>query len=301
MIDLTRLPAPDVVERLDYEEILAQMLADYRARSPEFSAWVESDPALKLMEVAAYRELLLRARVNDAARAVMLPWSAGADLDNLAALFGVARAAGESDADLRRRVVLSLGAHNTAGSVAAYEYWARTAGAGIVCVDSPAAGTARVVVGGAVAGEGAAVLDAQPSLALYGAVAAVFARDDVRPVTDVVQVRAMRVLPYRVTAEIVVEAGADAAAVRDASEAAVRAYCLSRHRCGADVHRSAAINALFAPGVESATLTAPAADVDPAADEAPWPTAGSAAVYGVAEPAAEPTRHPMDGIAVTVA
>ena len=288
MIDLTRLPAPAVVERLDYEEILAQMLADYSARWPEFSAWVESEPALKLLQVVAYREMLLRARVNDASRAVMLPWSTGADLDNLAALYGVARAAGESDADLRRRVVLSLGAHNTAG-------------AGIVCVDSPAAGTARVVVGGAVSGEGAAALDAQPSLALYGAAAAVFARDDVRPVTDAVQVRAMRVRPYRVTAEIAVEAGADAAAVRAASEAAVRAHCLGRHRCGADVHRSAVINALFAPGVESATLTAPAADVEPAADEAPWPTAGSAVVYGDAEPAAEPTRHPMDGIAVTVA
>ena len=303
-IDLSALPAPAVVEALDYEAILAELVADYRLRWPEHSAWVESDPALKIFEAAAYREYLVRARVNDAARSVMLAHAEGADLDQLAALFAVARLAGESDGGLRRRVLLSLGAHNTAGSAAGYEYWARSAGAALVCAVRQAPGTVRVVVGGEVAGEGAAALDAQPSKALYDDVVAVFARDDVRPVTDTVVVQALRVHPYRVQASLEVDAGADAAAVRAAAEASCRAYCLARHRCAPPdntVHRSALIHSLFVAGVASVVLALPAADVDPDDHEAPWPTAQTAADYGAAVPAADPVRQPMDGVAVTVA
>ena len=39
----------------------------------------------------AYRELLIRQRVNDAARGVMLATASGTDLDNLAANFNVER------------------------------------------------------------------------------------------------------------------------------------------------------------------------------------------------------------------
>ncbi len=122
-VDLSQLPAPDVVELLDYETILAAMLADLRARDAAFDALVESDPAFKILEVAAFRELLLRQRVNEAARGVMLAYAAGSDLDQLAALFGVQRlvldpgnpaalppvpSSYEGDAELRRRVQLSL-------------------------------------------------------------------------------------------------------------------------------------------------------------------------------------------------
>ncbi|PJN94872.1 baseplate assembly protein, partial [Amaricoccus sp. HAR-UPW-R2A-40] len=92
-IDLSRLPPPDVVERLDFETILGAMKADLIARAPDLAPALalESEPAVKILEVAAYRELLLRARINDAARAVMIATATGADLDHLAALFGVAR------------------------------------------------------------------------------------------------------------------------------------------------------------------------------------------------------------------
>ena len=304
MIDLSALPPPDAVERLDYEEILAQTVADFRARWPEWTAWVESDPALKLLEVCAYREHLLRARVNDAARSCMLAHATEADLDNLAALFGVARLAGEGDAALRRRVVLSLGALNTAGSAAGYEYWARSAGAGIVCVGSTAPGAVRVLVGGAVSGAGAAALDAQPSLALYRAVEAAFARDDVRPVTDTVLVRAMQVQPYRVDATLTLAAGADRAGTLARAEAAVRAYCVERHLCAPPsnrVYRTGLVAALSVAGVLSVALSQPSADVATSAYTLAWPTAQAAARYGSSVPVADPVRQPMDGVAVRAA
>ena len=89
VIDLSLLPAPAVVETLDYEAILSALKADLIARAPELAPalQLESEPLVKLLEVAAWRETVLRARINDAARAVMLPWATGADLDNLAARY----------------------------------------------------------------------------------------------------------------------------------------------------------------------------------------------------------------------
>ncbi len=71
--------------------ILAEMLEDLKKRDPLFTALTESDPGYKILEVAAYRELLIRARINDAAKAVMLAYAGSENLDNLAALFGVTR------------------------------------------------------------------------------------------------------------------------------------------------------------------------------------------------------------------
>jgi phage-related baseplate assembly protein len=93
-ISLDQLPAPDIIETLDFEVIVAQMIADLRLRDPEFTALVESDPAYKVLEVAAYRELLLRARINNAARSVMLAYANGSDLDQIAAIFNVGRLPG---------------------------------------------------------------------------------------------------------------------------------------------------------------------------------------------------------------
>lgn len=312
-VDLGALPAPDVVEALDYEAILAAMLADYRARHPEFSAWLESEPALKLLEAAAYREMLLRARVNDAARACMLGTAEGADLDNLAALFGVERLpGGEADAALRVRVTLSLGAHNTAGSAAGYRYWAlRVPGIHHACVRNTRPGRVRVVAMGMVEGEGAAALDGQPTEAAITALRAALNAEEVRPITDVVDAKGPIVQAYRVAAVVTTALEVPAGgreAVRAAAEASVRAWCLERHRClypeENNIPRSGLVAALHAHGVESVDLTAPAADVAVGGFQVAWPTAAVpvGATYGAVDGRGEgDPRHPMDGIAVTLA
>ncbi len=94
MIDISKLPAPQIIEELDYETILSSMQEKLTELLPEWTAEeLESDPANKILEVAAYREMLMRQRVNEAARACMLAFAAGTDLDNLAANFGVERLA----------------------------------------------------------------------------------------------------------------------------------------------------------------------------------------------------------------
>ena len=87
-IDLSKLPSPDVVETLDFDSIRDAMIEDLITRDPDFTALLPSDPAYKIIEVAAYRELLLRSRINTASQAVMLAFAQGSNLDHLAALFG---------------------------------------------------------------------------------------------------------------------------------------------------------------------------------------------------------------------
>ena len=138
-INLANVPAPAVVEALDYNTIFSAMLADLQSRDPAFSALVESDPAWIIIEVCAYRELLLRQRVNTAAQAVMLPYAAGPDLDNLAAFYGVTRntitpantsaipptaAVMEADSSLRYRTTLALDGLSTAGPTNSYIFHA---------------------------------------------------------------------------------------------------------------------------------------------------------------------------------
>ena len=100
-IDLTKLPPPNVVEPLDFETILANnkqlLVALYPSEQQTDITQVlalESEPLTKLLQVFAYRELLLRARVNDAAKAVMLSYAKKTDLDQIGANFKVERLLG---------------------------------------------------------------------------------------------------------------------------------------------------------------------------------------------------------------
>ena len=74
--DLTQLPAPTVVEAMDFETILASHRADLIARYQAAAEVIglESEPLAKLLEAHALRELIYRQRVNDAARAYLLAY-----------------------------------------------------------------------------------------------------------------------------------------------------------------------------------------------------------------------------------
>lgn len=284
-IDLSRLPAPDVVEALDYETILSALTADLLARAPELGPVLalESEPAVKLLQVVAWRELLLRARVNDAARAVLLAQATGADLDNLAAFYNVARlilvpanplaippvaAVMETDAALRRRVQLALEGFSTAGPRGAYLFHALSADGRVkdAGVDTPTPGTVRVTV---LSTEG----NGAPSAPVLAAVTARLNADDVRPLSDTVTVVGASIVSYSVSAALTFQSGPDTALVRAAAEAEVARVVAEAHRVGRAVRRSALFAALHRPGVEAVTLTAPAADILPTLSQAAFCTA----------------------------
>lgn len=267
VVNLSQLPAPNVVEQLDFETILAAMIADLQVREPTFTALVESDPAYKVLEVCAYRELLLRQRVNEAAKAVMLAYATSADLDQLGANVGVGRqtitpadpdavppvpAVMESDDDFRTRIQLSPEAYTTAGSEGSYVFHALGADPDVKDVQ-PVSPTPGVVVVYVLSRTG----DGSAPETLLDAVNTTLNAETVRPMTDQVQVQSAIIVPYNIEAELTMYPGPDATVVMLSAIEAVTAYAETQRRIGYDVTLSGLYAALHQPGVQNVNLISP--------------------------------------------
>ncbi len=269
-VDLSRLPAPSIVETLDFEAVYAEMLASLQAFVPDFDATVESDPAVKILQVAAYRELLIRARVNDAARQLMVAFATDTNLDHLAALFGVTRllitpadpdndiaAVYESDDELRSRVVIAPEALSVAGPEGAYIFHARSADGDVLDASaiSPEPGDVLVTILSRAIGGVA-------SAGLIDTVRAYLSSETRRPMTDNVTVQSAEIVDFVVTATVTTLSGPDSAIVLTASRARLDEYLARSYRLGRDITRAGIIAALGAvEGVQNVILTAPAADI----------------------------------------
>ena len=93
---LKNLPYPGVIEELNYDEILKSVKGVFKAHlNDDEISLLESDNYSALLETLAYRELLLRARINSSVKAMLLPFSSGSDLDNIVAIYGIERLKGE--------------------------------------------------------------------------------------------------------------------------------------------------------------------------------------------------------------
>jgi phage-related baseplate assembly protein len=290
-VDLSRLPAPDVVEVLEYETILAAMLAELLVLDPTLDALGESDPATKVLQVAAYRELGLRQRVNEAARAVMVAYAAGADLDQLAAVFGVTRlellpadeqaatpVVLESDEDLRRRVLLAPDSYSVAGPRSAYVFHALSANPEVLDASATSPAPGEVVVS-VLSRNG----DGTPAPEVLAAVEVAVNGDTVRPLTDQVTVQAAALVPFDVSAQLTLYAGPDSQLILETAVAALEAFLASARRLARDVPRSALIAALHVAGVQRVALSAPAEDIVVTELQAPLPGAMNVVLSGTDE------------------
>lgn len=271
-IDLSQLPFPEVVEQLDYESILAEMTADLVARDPDFAELIESDPAIKILEVAAYRELLVRQRVNDAARSIMLAYAQGSNLDQLGANRNLSRlvidpgdpdgtppipAVYESDKDFRSRIQLALEAITTAGSIGSYIFHGLGADGDVLDIQplSPEPGSVNVYVLSR-SGTGA------PGAELLEKVDAALNQESVRPLTDSVTVQAAEIIEYAIDAELIMFPGPDPEVVRQSAENKLNTYIEGIRKIGYDVTLSGIYAALHQPGVQSVSLTSPVASIE---------------------------------------
>ena len=86
-INLSQLPPPAALEVLDYELLRKLYVEDLDSRLDGQLIVVESDPSIKVLEASAYREMLVRGRVNDGVRAVLLATAQGSDLDHIAGTY----------------------------------------------------------------------------------------------------------------------------------------------------------------------------------------------------------------------
>ena len=273
-IDLSSLPPPQVITQLDYEATLAQMLTTLRSYDPAFTTISEADPAYKILEIAAYYILHRTEAANNDARALMLAYATGADLDHIGTTYyhGTQRhtlqAANpatspptpeikESDADYRRRLLLHPASLSVAGPQNAYIFHALGAHPNVsdATVTSPSPACVTVTVLGRNA-------SGVPDDETLQAVTTALNADTVRPVADRVTVQAAQVVSYTIEAAISVPHGPDAAALAATIAANLQAYKDAPRRLGRDIARSAIYAALHIAGVERVTLTQPAQDID---------------------------------------
>lgn len=271
-VDLSRMPAPDIIDPLDYETILAQAVTRFRAEMTAAGITFESrdsDPATKLLQTFAYLAQMLRQRVNDATRAVMPAYATGADLDNIAALFGIQRfmitpadpltgaaALMESDADFRRRMVLAPEGYSVAGPEGAYIFHALSTSGDVLDASATSPSPGQVVVSIlSRSGNGMA------SPALIAAVSEYISDETRRPLTDFVTVQSAQIVNYNVAATLRTFSGPDSAVVLRAARTALDAYIIESQRLGRDITRSGIFRALHAEGVQNVVLTVPAADI----------------------------------------
>ena len=237
----------------------------------------------------------------------MLASATGADLDQVAARYGVERATVtpadpaarppveavlETDTRLLERTQQAIEGFTSAGSAGAYRFHALNADPRVksVSVASPNPGDVTLTLLSNV-GDGILRGDLLQAMSDY------FSDIRIKPLTDTVTVAGPEIVPYEVAAALEIPDGPDAEAVRAAAEQAVRAYALVQHRLGGTVARSGILAAAHVPGVDRVTLTEPAADVVCTDGQAPWPTTAANAAY-TASP--DPEGHPADGIEVTI-
>lgn len=279
-LDLSLLPPPEVIESLAFESILATYKARLISLAPEIATVLEleSEPIVKLLEVAAYSELLIRQRINEAARQCHLASATGSNLDHLAALYGVTRLitdagnpaaippippAYETDISLRYRTQLAVEGMSTAGPTGAYRFHALSAHGDVAdaSVQSPTPGQVLVTI---LSNDG----DGTAPESLRAAVATALNAEDVRPLTDEVIVQGATIVPYAIEAQLTLYPGPAPAPVLASAQAAAVAYAAQTHRLGYDVTRSGLYAALHQAGVQRVALTAPAADVICSPEEA---------------------------------
>lgn len=265
-VDLSSVPAPELVAQPDHATRKAAKLARLIELYAEYSALVESDPAMKLIEADSYDELVLAQAFNDAAQGLLLAYATGSNLDHLGALNDVARlvvvpatettaAVLESDAAFRQRIQLARHSFSVAGPELAYVSHARGAHGDVADATAVSPSPADVVVT-VMSASG----DGVPSADVVAAVDAVL-QGPVRPMTDRVTVQAAQRVTYAIEAEIFPFAGPDQELILATARDSLDAYRAKVRKLGRDVACSAHIAALHVGNVQRVRLISPAEDI----------------------------------------
>ena len=241
-----------MIEVIDYEVLLAIYKAEVLAKKPELAAalQLEQSPTNVILEAEAYGEMIVRERINAAARASMLPFAIGSDLDVIGARFNVQRMAGELDPSLRFRIQVSIETFTTAGSQGAYIFHARSASPLVRDVSAVAErGTGRVIV--TIMADGT---NPVPTSALIDLVYDRLMADGVKPLTDDISVLPVIKIPADIHAKITLYPGPDQAIVVSDINKALTALRNRITLIGRDLKRSAILAALTQEGVQSVEI-----------------------------------------------
>ncbi|WP_264686239.1 baseplate assembly protein [Wolbachia endosymbiont (group B) of Polyommatus icarus] len=240
---------PNIIEPLNFEEIFSRMKEELVCRDESFTALVESDPAMKVLEVTAWRELLLRQRINEAVKSNVLKFAMGEDLDNLAEFYGVERQKEEEDERFRKRVKIKIVGWSPGGKEY-YRYHALSADIRVkdTLVESLVPGSVQVSI---------LSVDGVPSEELLNIVRKKVTQDDVRMLTDAVTVIGCNIISMGIHAKII---ALSEDTIEIAKKQFVEKFELAKG-LGWNVTRSWIIANLFIEGISNIELTEPKEDI----------------------------------------
>lgn len=279
LIDFSKLPAPDVVELLDFETILTARKVSLLALLPEdmraavaATLELESEPLTKLLQENSYRETGWRQRVNEASVAVMLPYAKRKDLDNLVAFFEVERltivpanpdanppveAVMEDDDALLERAQNAYEGLSIAGPTKAYEFHSRSADGRVADASCVSPEPCDILI----TALGAAADGSVPEEAL-AAIRAKLSDEDLRPVGDRVTVQAAKVVLYEIDADLIVpDSSPERSLLLPAAMDNAKAYAKARRRLGQSIYRAKIDAALGVEGVDNVEIVSPPANI----------------------------------------
>ncbi len=289
-IDLAGLPPPQIIAQPDFEAIFAARkarlieIAEALGR-PDYldeltaALELESEPLVQLLQEDSYRELLLRAAVQDAGKGNLLAFAQGAVLDHLGAFYGVARQVIqeadnsvsppieqvlENDIQFRLRIQLAPEGFSTAGPAGAYIFWGRTASPLVKDVAVSKTAVPGQVAMTILSTEG----DGTPSDDLLQQVI-----DTVtprKPLCSELFVHAPQIVPYSIEASLILYEGPGADQVLQEALKSVEDFVAARHRLGHDITIAALHAALVRPGVQNVTMANPTTDLVIAGNQVAW-------------------------------
>ncbi|WIE52588.1 baseplate J/gp47 family protein [Pseudomonas sp. GM17] len=280
-VELSQLPAPQVLESLDFEEIYGEELQRFREyMGDKWDAVLESDPITKLLELGAFRRMQNRARVNDSAKSLLLAYATKADLDQLAGNVSLQRLVVqaedlnavppvervlEADDALRERVQLVYEGLTTAGPRNSYILHARNASGRVADATAESPAPAEVVVTVLdLEGTGLAPPELLETVRLH------LSDDDVRPVADRLTVQSAQILTYRVEALVYLSGtGPENEAILAECRQRIEAWVNPRRRLGLEVARSGVDAQLHIAGVSRVELVG-WSDIRPTKAQAAW-------------------------------
>ena len=271
-IDLSGLPAPDVLIPIDYENMLADIKADLISRDPSLTdaLSLESDPLTKLLESVAYLNMLKTNQVNQTAKAMLLAYATGTTLDHLASAVNVSRLLVkqgnpnavppmpdiyESDDAFRRRIQLEP-ERASAGSEGAYMFWALSSDGDVrdISVVTATAGVVTVYV--------QSHSELVASDILKEKVRQAVDNPNRKPFTDQVRIASGQPFGFDVQAELTLYPGPDKDVVMATARAELDKYLEKVRYLGYDVTISGLHHALHQAGVQRVKLLAPLTDIN---------------------------------------
>lgn len=292
----SQLTPPQMIEVVDYELLLSERKNEFILKwTSEIDQEQvreilnrESEPLTKYLQENVYREMVLRNRINAAAKAVLLPYATGTDLDAVAANFDVNRllitpststsaATYESDDDLRTRTQMKFDSLSTAGPENSYKYHAFSADGRVadVSVTSPSPAYVSITI---------LQKDADKNIAsneLIQKVIKALDPEDIRPIGDRITVQAATIIEYTIDADVYIGKDPEGATLLEQAKINAQAYANKQKRLGRSIYLSEIYAQLHVSGVSHVVLNSPKSDTILSEEQASFCTSINLRLAGI--------------------